>query len=771
MKHFRALVLPRCFHRMRRGSISVVLAGFLTLNALAQNQANLLIKRHAPWNLFNTTDVVRFDAELRCGAGARIEIEAALKDEKGREVLKKAIAVDVIANAASTFAIDLGHPGRGYYELYLTAHQTGQVSPVQIAEAKCSLGVMEFVNRSAKEVREEGYVFGLKWWNGIQNLREMEEAMTKLGLQWTRIIQNEGGKGPGRLTSAQILSDYPMNAVVKVERFPKEMYDTNRYGPIDVWESKYGSGSWALKTLPRKEPYQNWLRQQLAALPPDQQVFEIWNEAWDKLPPGDFATLCQWIVEAIKSDRPEAIVGPNLYGSTSPYDYDARVIKAGGLQGMKMVTLHPYGKSEDRAWLRDYRQWLRKQLGRDLDIYITEYGSHSTPEGPARRSELEQARRTVRQSLALYAEGIKALIPHWAGQTENNRTYIEDWFGLVRKNEEPKPVLLAHANSARLIDGSRYIGDLWFGPKIEAILFEKKGVRTLVLWTLGDDPTQADVRPPAREVTVKTGARDITVVDMLGRESHPIAEGGRLRLTLDEAPVYLVGVGPDLVRDASQTLRADRWPQRKRSPRTVRRMGKLETAPTIDGSFSDWHGGLELALVNPRVNGVDCSGIGYLGWDERNFYVGASVRDNELLNTQIRKYLYKQDGLELLISAEPRESGGGFGPDDHHFFVVPTSGEGKPILGEVTDREAGVVKDVAGAQFAAVRTAQGWAIEAAIPWADFNGFKPAKGAKLALEVTLNDADTSHERFKVNAVDASSDFKIADPSTWSLLELK
>jgi hypothetical protein len=35
---------------------------------------------------------------------------------------------------------------------------------------------------------------------------------------------------------------------------------------------------------------------------------------------------------------------------------------------------------------------------------------------------------------------------------------------------------------------------------------------------------------------------------------------------------------------------------------------------------------------------------------------------------------------------------------------------------------------------------------------------------------LNDADTSHERFRITPVDAAADFKIPDPSTWSLLEL-
>jgi hypothetical protein len=89
---------------------------------------------------------------------------------------------------------------------------------------------------------------------------------------------------------------------------------------------------------------------------------------------------------------------------------------------------------------------------------------------------------------------------------------------------------------------------------------------------------------------------------------------------------------------------------------------------------------------------------GHLDWDDRYLHVGLEVRDNEMLNKQIRKYLYREDSVEPFVSAEPRDARSGFGPGDHQFFHAPISGGGTRIVGEVTDREAGVVKDVDGAR-------------------------------------------------------------------------
>ncbi|HEY9247761.1 MAG TPA: sugar-binding protein [Rariglobus sp.] len=720
---------------------------------------------------------MRFDAALtQIPAGEKGALSVVLRDEQGAEVLTREFPFTSPPSSQGTpllVPLDLGKPGRGYYDLQIDARfDDADGKPAGIS-VKRSLGVMDTVHRSTAEVREGGYAFGLKWWAGIKRQRELAETMSKLGLQWTRIGQSK--------EEAAIMAGFAINPVIKVERFPASLYDAERYGPMAEWEKKFGRGAWTLKTLPQKEPYQHYLREWLETVPADQNVFEIWNEPWDKLPPKDFAVLSQWVAEVILEKRPNAVIGPNLFGRTSDYDYDAQVIEAGGLKGMTMVALHPY--SEDRETLRGYRQWLDQKTGREFAIYITECGSPSTPQGPARRSELEQARRTVRQGIELYAEGVKAITPHWAGQSEKNPTYFEDWSGFVRKNEDPKPVLLAFANCARLIDGSRYLGDLWFGPNVAAMLFEKKGTHTLVLWTL-DDQSRADMgkaldtgsvkeNASRKDLEIQSGAKHVLLTDMFGREQTLATKDGQVALTLGEAPVYLVGVGAELAAQASKELRPDRWPRPAKPPRNLRAAGKLTAPPVLDGNFDDWPGAAQLGMVNPRVNGYDCSGIGYLAWDDDYLYVGVDVRDNEMLNTKVRKYLYTQDGVELFVSLKPRDSGTGFGPDDLQFFLTPTSDEGKPIIGQATDREAGIVEDVKGAKFFAGPTHhadKGWAIEAALPWGAFRHFKPAAGGRLALEMRINDADTSHPRWKIDPSDTGV-IQVTDPSTWSILGLR
>lgn len=704
--------------------------------------ADIAITRHHPCNLFAPDQPVALSAQLRQFPAGSGEAVAVLRDAWGSEILRRTIPV-----SGGSLQIDLGTPGRGWYQLEIAATVAGTAG-----RGAASLGVADLVQRSAAECRQRDLRFGLKWWGGVADKTETVQMMSALGLQWTRIMHNEGGE----LGTVRMLSEFPINAVIKVERFPKELFDEQRYGDLAAWEAKYGKGAWSLKTLPRREPYQAWLKAELAKLPPEQQVFEIWNEPWDKMSPQDFATLCQWIVPVIRADRPQAIIGPNLLGTAGEFEYDALVAKAGGLRGMDMVCLHPYGASEDRAWLRGYSAWMSQQLGKPAGIYITEYGSHSTPEGPAKVTELEQARRVARQSLALYAEGVKALIPHWVGQSERNPTYLEDWFGFIRKNQEPKPVLLAHATCARLIDGRRWAGDLWYGPGLDAMLFVRDGHEVLALATRGE----------SREVDIAPGAATVVRHDMFGARQQLAAADGTLHLTVGPDVVYLEGTA--LAAQASRELRADRWPKPAKPPRADRTIHRFAAPPVIDGDLAEWKGATQLAVQNPKVAGDDASGFASLAWDAQNLYLAVAMRDNELLNTRPRAKLYQQDSIELFVSTRPRDEGAGYGPYDRQLFLAPTSGESHPIVAILTDRQAGTMIDVPGARFSFVKTAVGWTGEIAIPWTALPEAAPTAGATFALDLRVNDADTSHERWKIDPIDSA--FVVENPSSWSLLRL-
>jgi hypothetical protein len=85
----------------------------------------------------------------------------------------------------------------------------------------------------------------------------------------------------------------------------------------------------------------------------------------------------------------------------------------------------------------------------------------------------------------------------------------------------------------------------------------------------------------------------------------------------------------------------------------------------------------------------------------------------------------------------------------------------------VTDRAAGVVADVAGAKVGVGRNGKGWTLECAVPWSAFGSFRPKAGARIALEPHVNDADTSHERWKLDPLDGN--VRPENPTVWSIME--
>ena len=54
--------------------------------------------------------------------------------------------------------------------------------------------------------------------------------------------------------------------------------------------------------------------------------------------------------------------------------------------------------------------------------------------------------------------------------------------------------------------------------------------------------------------------------------------------------------------------------------------------------------------------------------------------------------------------------------------------------------------------------------ELAIPWSELSGFAPKKGSRIAMEIRVNDADTSHERWKIDAENVV--VRPSDPTLWS-----
>ncbi|HET6494984.1 MAG TPA: sugar-binding protein, partial [Thermoleophilia bacterium] len=540
---------------------------------------------------------------------------------------------------------------------------------------------------------------------------------------------------------------YAMNVILKIESFPEECFDEARYGDREAFRKTSRHGAWAKNTLPRKGPYQAWLRQEVRRVPEGQNVFEIWNEAWqwqETLTAEDFARLSNWAVEAIKAGRPDGIVGPNIQGDLTPYDL--AVMRAGGLKGMDMVAIHPYtaGTPESKGFrqrLRNYHDLLRRETGRDLDLYSTEYGWATAPQGDRCVSEAEQARRTVRESLMLYAEGIKTLIPHTMGQREQDPKDREHYFGFFRLTLEPKPVAMAHIACARAIDGSRFVGDLWFGPGVGAMVFQRDGTRTLALWTEGD----------ARQLDIDTKSPAVTRVDTMGRERKLSTAAGRITVDVSGDVVYLVGVGKELADGATpptEPLRVDRWKKRHDATYAAARAA---APPAIDGQLADWSAVTPITMANPKLS--DIGARARLLWDNAALYVAVEVDDKRILNDNDPTGIRSADCVDVHICTRPDRQADSAGLYDYNVVVAPTSKGGGPafILKNPAMREPIINPgqgDASGIVWASKRGEKGWSVEFAVPWKVLPGAENGPLPKLSFAIAVFDRDTTeHDEWK------------------------
>ena len=720
-----------------------------------------------PCNLFAEGDPVRLNVALRRFTGGTGTLVASVSNYFG-ECTSVTTSVTTVSGKQGEAQIDFGRLAPGYYDVRVLASIEGSDKKKVCAGSDTeSLGVVRFMNRTSAQAMKDGSRFGLKtfqigsegvWWNRriTWQLAEAVDACEALGLQWTRHLFNQspGSNTPGAISTLELITNHQMNVVMKIEGFPESCFDAKRYGSLEDWKKK--KQQWSRKTVPLKEPYQKWLQEELAKIPAGRNVFEIANEPWDQMSPEEFAELCQMIVPVVKAVQPDALIGPN--SAMGPFDWEKRVIKAGGYKGMTMLATHPYSftpmpEVRIRGWIRNYHDFIRRHLGYDLPLYVTEYGWSSAPKNPQYgKTERQQAQYTVRESLMLYAEDCKALIPHWMADREQDPKDREHWFGFFRLKGQPKPVLVAHAVSARMIDCSRFAGDLACGPGVGAMLFERGGVFTLAVWTLDEQ------RGGGRAVDLTVGAGEVTVVDIMGREKKVKSAAGKITVKASADMTYLVGVSPELeklaVRPGQEPV-VDCWNPRVATITAPR----AQSAPVIDGNLDEW-----AAASRPVALAVSggASGTVSLAWSDSHVFAAIRVTDSSLVNAFDPSALpgvgakgkpVKQPSIEagdaVTLNLCPRPSRQpsiqGCGQlYDYAVSIAPVSASGKPAFRMSNiDWDQPVVNpgpdDKSGIQWAVVVTNGGWTAEAAIPVALLQGLPGGRGGSLlSCQLSLSD---------------------------------
>ncbi|MCC6697254.1 MAG: hypothetical protein IT365_16620, partial [Candidatus Hydrogenedentes bacterium] len=177
----------------------------------------------------------------------------------------------------------------------------------------------------------------------------------------------------------------------------------------------------------------------------------------------------------------------------------------------------------------------------------------------------------------------------------------------------------------------------------------------------------------------------------------------------------------------------------------------------IDGELGDWSAVPNaLAISTPEqvvwgsgswTTAADLSGVVRFAWRNEYFFVAAEVTDDALRQSLRGDSLWKGDHIELYIDARPEEEPDrdSFGAGQFHIAVSPGNFKvsGDPL--NDTSPEVFVYHPnhapAAGALVAAKQTANGYALEAAIPWEVFGLTAVVEGLPLRVEAGLSDTDS------------------------------
>ncbi len=281
------------------------------------------------------------------------------------------------------------------------------------------------------------------------------------------------------------------------------------------------------------------------------RFFEVWNE-WNvpgmgRTPleegagrPEDYAVLLRETCGALKKRFPDLVIlGGAMAGIGTHDDYLPRAIRAGILDSLDGLSIHPYFYGLDDPQhlpevaipkrIAQVAEWLKAAPGRaNIPLYVTELGWPTYGEHPGVTEE-EQADFMARSILLLATyprvKGVWLYEFRDSGHDPGDR---EHHFGVIRPDGTPKPAYRLTAEIAALLAQARTIERVTnaSGDSIVTIRCEMKdGSISWVCWTLYPGkkalvslrPASARPGAPAQR-TVEAGARPVIIPSQSGWE-------------------------------------------------------------------------------------------------------------------------------------------------------------------------------------------------------------------------------------------------------------
>jgi hypothetical protein len=293
-------------------------------------------------------------------------------------------------------------------------------------------------------------------------------------------------------------------------------------------------------------------------------IWEMYNEPnfqfWRPKPNvHDYIVLALEVGEAIRTVAPgEVYIGP----ATALIDFDflAACFKAGLLNYWSAVSVHPYRQRDPESVAAEFRK-LRELIaayatkGKQVPILAGEWGYSSTWNWKG-MDEGKQGKLLAREFLNNLASGVPLTIWYdWHDDSADPQD-PESHFGIVRFPYEPdshpvyrpKPAYVALQTLTGALNGYHFSRRLPTGsPDDYVLLFTRARDVRLVAWTTS---------PAERKVIIAASRGRFSLTDHLGQRLRPTGvHGGKLEITLTDAPQYLVPKRPNKILQKAASVR------------------------------------------------------------------------------------------------------------------------------------------------------------------------------------------------------------------------
>src|SRR3972149_12165929 len=172
---------------------------------------------------------------------------------------------------------------------------------------------------------------------------------------------------------------------------------------------------------------------------------------------------------------------------------------------------------------------------------------------------------------------------------------------------------------------------------------------------------------------------------------------------------------------------------------------KSYTAPVIDGSMDEWDKFESFSSFVPTIlkehytSHTDISGTFYSCWDDENFYFAIQVLDDVFSQNYTGNQINKGDSVIIVFDTELTEDMqiSFYNSDDYRIDFSPGNFSGTFAESFMNWPSNAPPR---GVTTASTRIANGYIIEASIPWYNFTNFIPEDLDVLGFTVSLFDTD-------------------------------